>query len=83
MGLWIARLLLLLLVYQAVWACTTAVSESLLQAKPLELVGLCQVRLCVCDSSNAAKAFMHAALLRGPRCKGGSSLLLLLIVQAI
>jgi len=55
-------LVLLLLSCQAIWACSTAALESLLPAKPLgSFGGLCPVRLCVCYSSNATKAFMHAA----------------------
>ena len=69
MGLWIARLLLLLLVYQAVWACTTAVSESLLQAKPSELVVCAK---CVCVSVTAAaqqKLLCMLLFLEGPAAK--------------
>ena len=60
----------LFLIHQALWALTTASPESLLPAKPLEFVtGVCQVHLCVCYSSHAAKAFMHAAFPEAPVTK--------------
>ena len=45
-------------------------SRSTVLAVPLEVVsGVCQVCLCVCHSSRAAKAFMHATFPEAPAAK--------------
>ena len=73
----------LLLIYQAIWACTTAAPECVLPAKPLAFVG----GVCVCASvrlsqKQRSKSLHACHISRSPCCKR-IFCFLLLIYQAI